>query len=580
MRSPSSYSTQNLPLVIGKGTLANPAIRFGSERTGLYFAGALRIGVSVGGFRAMEITNNDVFVRSNTAGAGNVSPLAIARANATTANGQLTAIDMFEVSAPAGRLAVYRQTATKSGWRMYGSTNGALNAFATLEADADGNAVVYGSLTAGSFVGGFMTGTSVALVGGYGSGGTTINNGVSTQSLTVAGAITTATMVASGQVTVNSLVQGLGYNNGGANITSGGVFQGQSLSTQLGATIGGALAVTGAITGGLGSTIGGVSLNTNVSIPGNLTVAGAIGGGNGSVIGGVTLNAGAISNPAGNITFGSGLIGGITLNANSVSGSGNVAFSGFATFSSYIRINGALSGQVGVRQTAGDPINDALRIFSNDGANFAGMGMLNGVATGYLGVNGAAIAYFSGAAMVAHTDAAMNLGSQGTRWATIYSYHYHGVDRLTLGLGAVPPYTTGAGWKLELSTDSAGKPGTSTWNIVSDIRSKDPESIKPYQSGGLAAALKMRPIRYRYNGEFGTPTDGVEYVGLSADDVRKVAPDMVRDMEFKPIETDTQRRSRRRKPQTVATMNYHNLFFVLLDSVKELNARLEALEKS
>jgi hypothetical protein len=122
VRAASPYMLRGQGLRIPAGTLATPALRFGREKTGIYRAGAGRLAIGVGGFRAFEITANDLFVRSNNT--GNVQPLSIARANATTADGQETSVDFYEIASVVGRMSLYRQASTIMGFKWYGYNSG------------------------------------------------------------------------------------------------------------------------------------------------------------------------------------------------------------------------------------------------------------------------------------------------------------------------------------------------------------------------------------------------------------------------------------------------------------------------
>ena len=72
----------------------------------------------------------------------------------------------------------------------------------------------------------------------------------------------------------------------------------------------------------------------------------------------------------------------------------------------------------------------------------------------------------------------------------------------------------------------------------------------------------MQPIRYRYTGELGLPTAD-DNIGLDADAHRAILPDCI----SRYGDTD------------FLAFNAHALFFLLINSVKELADRLERLEK-
>jgi len=89
-----------------------------------------------------------------------------------------------------------------------------------------------------------------------------------------------------------------------------------------------------------------------------------------------------------------------------------------------------------------------------------------------------------------------------------------------VGIGTVSPT-----YQLQLSTDSAAKPGTSTWTIASDERLKD---IRAPFTRGLDAIHGLNTIYFNYKKD--NPLDlpsEKEYVGIKAQDTQKVIPEAV-----------------------------------------------------
>jgi hypothetical protein len=245
---------------IANGTLQSPAIRFGAERSGIYRVSAGRWAVGINQFRSFEITANDVAVRSNSPGAGRVTPLAVIRANATTADNQETAIETFEVISPTARAAVYRQTSTKYGWKLYGSTAGTINANPDMTLNADGVlfARVRMEAPTGTFVAvnsefatftGAMQGVTGAFSGAVSMAGLTATTGAfssavsAVESLSVVGTGVGNTVVLRARATLanKNAMLSLDTNSGA-----------QSL----------AMVVYGGALGGLGSTLGDSSIYT------------------------------------------------------------------------------------------------------------------------------------------------------------------------------------------------------------------------------------------------------------------------------------------------------------------------------
>jgi len=101
--------------------------------------------------------------------------------------------------------------------------------------------------------------------------------------------------------------------------------------------------------------------------------------------------------------------------------------------------------------------------------------------------------------------------------------------------------------------------GSGTWSTFSDGSIK--EGVEPYRAG-LAAALRLNPCSFRYiPGKSPFAVEGQTYYGLVAQEVEPVLPEMVG-------HTD----------DGLATLAPGHLVFVLLNSVKELEARLALLE--
>ena len=90
-----------------------------------------------------------------------------------------------------------------------------------------------------------------------------------------------------------------------------------------------------------------------------------------------------------------------------------------------------------------------------------------------------------------------------------------------MGLGISTP-----GYQLQLSLNSAAKPGSGTWTIASDIRLKD---VKGNYTKGLNEICKLNPILYRYKKDnpLGILETEVDFAGFSAQDVQQIFPEAV-----------------------------------------------------
>ncbi|MCP4440089.1 MAG: hypothetical protein GY810_14185 [Aureispira sp.] len=79
-------------------------------------------------------------------------------------------------------------------------------------------------------------------------------------------------------------------------------------------------------------------------------------------------------------------------------------------------------------------------------------------------------------------------------------------------------------------TGSAAKPGGDSWAVSSDKRLK--KNIQTY-TDGLATVMQIKPKTFQYNGKAGIKDTDKEYVGILAQDIQKIAPYMVREVEYK-----------------------------------------------
>ena len=119
---------------------------------------------------------------------------------------------------------------------------------------------------------------------------------------------------------------------------------------------------------------------------------------------------------------------------------------------------------------------------------------------------------------------------------------------------------------------SAQKPGGGNWTASSDERVK--KSSAPYTTG-LDTILKLDPIEYQYNGLYGTCDDGKTYHGFVAQDVLPIMPEMVSASMQREHPQDEEATD---EPVEILTVNTSPLLFAMVNAMKELAARVAALE--
>lgn len=133
-----------------------------------------------------------------------------------------------------------------------------------------------------------------------------------------------------------------------------------------------------------------------------------------------------------------------------------------------------------------------------------------------------------------------------------------------VGIGA--PATS---YQLQLSTDSAAKPSTSTWQITSDERIKT--NIEDYTKG-LDEIIQIDPKTFDYNGKAGFDESIKGNIGVIAQEIKDVFPETVSTYKAKLNEEDEEETE-------LYNFNSHALTFALINSVKELNAEVQSLRK-
>ena len=140
-----------------------------------------------------------------------------------------------------------------------------------------------------------------------------------------------------------------------------------------------------------------------------------------------------------------------------------------------------------------------------------------------------------------------------------------GTYRLTLQPqgGNVGIGMTGAGYQLQLSTNSAGKPTSSTWTITSDSRTKT--NVESY-GHGLDLVRQVKLVTYQYNGVANTPA-GENGVGVVAQDFQQVFPNSVKP--FTVIDTAGANES-------YFGVDLHELFIANVGAVQQLDSVVTA----
>ena len=212
-----------------------------------------------------------------------------------------------------------------------------------------------------------------------------------------------------------------------------------------------------------------------------------------------------------------------------------------------------------------------------------------GQTTGAVGINtpisagGDAANFYAGALMGTNYGFNLYLNAAPVEWRHATGTGYGGLISFNSGLGAINFFSSAAGSAGSAATltatavisavgdyqilgSVATKPGGGTWTAPSDVRLKT--SVAPYETG-LAAIVQLQPVTYEYNGEAGMPT-GQTFHGVIADDAVVPMPETVGRMRL-PMASEEE-------SVEYLTFDSTPLTYALINAVKELTARLEALE--
>lgn len=171
--------------------------------------------------------------------------------------------------------------------------------------------------------------------------------------------------------------------------------------------------------------------------------------------------------------------------------------------------------------------------------------------------------YVVGASNIGYRFATSNGASTATPLALT------GAGNVGIGMTS-PSYPLDVVGDIRTSTCLRYPGGTWGSSCTSDAALK--RNVEPFALG-LSAVVGLKPVNFYYNGLGGNPDDGVRQLGLIAQEVEQVAPELVgtRLVTLRPTD-------KRQTP--VKTVNYGALNYMLINAVKELNAKVDSLKAS
>jgi len=201
--------------------------------------------------------------------------------------------------------------------------------------------------------------------------------------------------------------------------------------------------------------------------------------------------------------------------------------------------------------------------------------LAGGTLTGSLTVDSAAQVTLAASAGDYTVLKAPTTGGNITLGGTSAVYNYYiNTNHQFRNLSALDTMLLDGAGNLLIAGSNAYKTGGGSWIAPSDpILKRD---VAEYKSG-LAEVLALKPIEYKYNGKGGLPDDGQSYVGLDARATEPVMPELVGSMMV--VLDPSRRQEGRSEPDTeIKTIDASPLVYALVNAVKELSAKVAALE--
>ena len=131
-----------------------------------------------------------------------------------------------------------------------------------------------------------------------------------------------------------------------------------------------------------------------------------------------------------------------------------------------------------------------------------------------------------------------------------------------------------AAYDLQLAVNSAAKPGSNAWTVVSDARLK--EDINPFKDG-LATLRGIEPVYFKYNGKANVKDDHY-FVGVVAQDLEQVAPYMVGS--FETADGSLAFEAQEASTETYKSVDNGAMTYVAINAIKELDAKQNKVKET
>jgi hypothetical protein len=127
---------------------------------------------------------------------------------------------------------------------------------------------------------------------------------------------------------------------------------------------------------------------------------------------------------------------------------------------------------------------------------------------------------------------------------------------------------SGNNWGLYIANGGAAKPGGGSFTATSDARVKN---VLGNYTRGLDEISQLNPIKFTYNGKAKTPTEDQERIGLLAQEVQPIIPEIVSTRLEKLNEEDEENTE-------ILMVDPSDLVFALVNACKDLKSQIETLQ--
>jgi trimeric autotransporter adhesin len=147
-------------------------------------------------------------------------------------------------------------------------------------------------------------------------------------------------------------------------------------------------------------------------------------------------------------------------------------------------------------------------------------------------------------------------------------------DMSAAAISAVPGSTSAlafwGGGGIQLAGSFAEKVGGGSWSAPSDRRIK--KDVRDLERG-LPDLMRVRPVTFKYNGLGGTEDNGKEYIGVIAQELEKVLPNMVSTRSGKLHKDDAQ-------ATQIEIVDPSAFTFLLINAVKQQQRTIEQQQRT